>query len=112
MDQIKSDFRLEIHRNDPLIKRNRNWLGNLYNLTQQTSLFGMTEAEAKKAENGGGQEVKATWKLEAQIKEIEENRIYENAFEWRFEFPEVLDEEGQFVGFDGGGESAIFLCRR
>jgi adenine-specific DNA-methyltransferase len=27
-------------------------------------------------------------------------KIYRNAFEWRFEFPEVLDEEGNFVGFD------------
>src|SRR6185312_3617789 len=28
------------------------------------------------------------------------NAIFENAFEWRCEFPEVLDEEGKFVGFD------------
>jgi adenine-specific DNA-methyltransferase len=27
-------------------------------------------------------------------------QIYRNAFEWRFEFPEVLDNEGNFVGFD------------
>lgn len=26
--------------------------------------------------------------------------IYNNAFEWRFEFPEVLDENGSFMGFD------------
>ncbi|TPH33548.1 DUF7149 domain-containing protein [Helicobacter pylori] len=25
---------------------------------------------------------------------------YQNAFEWRFEFPEVLDDEGNFLGFD------------
>jgi adenine-specific DNA-methyltransferase len=25
---------------------------------------------------------------------------YENAFEWRFEFPEVLNDEGDFTGFD------------
>ncbi|MGL2901346.1 class I SAM-dependent DNA methyltransferase [Helicobacter pylori] len=25
---------------------------------------------------------------------------YQNAFEWRFEFPEVLDDEGDFLGFD------------
>jgi hypothetical protein len=34
------------------------------------------------------------------IEEIEKGKIYEDAFEWRFEFPEVLDEEGNFVGFD------------
>ena len=26
--------------------------------------------------------------------------IFNNAFEWRFEFPEVLDENGNFLGFD------------
>ena len=26
--------------------------------------------------------------------------LYSNAFEWRFEFPEVLDEDGKFIGFD------------
>lgn len=27
-------------------------------------------------------------------------REYQKAFEWRFEFPEVLDDEGDFLGFD------------
>jgi len=26
--------------------------------------------------------------------------LYRNAFEWRFEFPEVLDSNGNFIGFD------------
>ncbi len=26
--------------------------------------------------------------------------IYSNSFEWRFEFPEVLDETGNYIGFD------------
>ncbi|WP_120859229.1 class I SAM-dependent DNA methyltransferase [Helicobacter pylori] len=30
----------------------------------------------------------------------DENERYANAFEWRFEFPEVLDDEGDFSGFD------------
>ncbi len=45
-------------------------------------------------------------KLEAEVKELRKKydeklkTIYGNAFEWRFEFPEVLDENGKFVGFD------------
>lgn len=39
-------------------------------------------------------------KLIAQREEIKNNKIYENAFEWRFEFPEVLNDKGDFVGFD------------
>ena len=43
---------------------------------------------------------KDTATLETEIEEIKNNKIYENAFEWRFEFPEVLNDEGDFVGFD------------
>lgn len=32
--------------------------------------------------------------------EEKQRSIYHNAFEWRFEFPEVLDENGEFLGFD------------
>lgn len=39
--------------------------------------------------------------LEAKIEDIKSGAIYRNAFEWRFEFPEVLDEKtGEFTGFD------------
>ncbi len=43
---------------------------------------------------------KDTKKLETEIEEIKANKIFENAFEWRFEFPEVLNDDGDFVGFD------------
>lgn len=39
-------------------------------------------------------------KLEAERDDIETNKIFENAFEWRFEFPEVLNDDGDFIGFD------------
>ncbi|MEO5182796.1 TaqI-like C-terminal specificity domain-containing protein, partial [Bacteroides ovatus] len=34
------------------------------------------------------------------FQEICSNKIYLGAFEWRLEFPEVLDDEGNFIGFD------------
>lgn len=34
------------------------------------------------------------------IADIEENKIYKNAFEWRIEFPEVLGADGGYEGFD------------
>lgn len=43
---------------------------------------------------------KAFEKAKGQKEEILDNVIYQNAFEWRFEFPEVLDNKGAFVGFD------------
>ena len=39
-------------------------------------------------------------KLEAERDDIETNKIFENAFEWRFEFPEILNDDGDFIGFD------------
>jgi adenine-specific DNA-methyltransferase len=39
-------------------------------------------------------------KLETEREDIVNNKIFENAFEWRFEFPEVLNDDGDFVGFD------------
>jgi len=32
--------------------------------------------------------------------ELKLKTLYAHAFEWRFEFPEVLDEQGDFIGFD------------
>ncbi|MBK8968349.1 MAG: Eco57I restriction-modification methylase domain-containing protein [Lewinellaceae bacterium] len=37
---------------------------------------------------------------EAQIEELKQGKTYRNSFEWRFEFPEVLDDEGNYLGFD------------
>ena len=39
-------------------------------------------------------------KLTVEIEDIESGKIYKNALEWRFEFPEVLNDQGDFVGFD------------
>ncbi len=38
--------------------------------------------------------------IETEIADVENNALYRGSFEWRFEFPEVLDEVGNFVGFD------------
>lgn len=38
--------------------------------------------------------------LESEVEEIKNNIIYENSFEWRIEFPEVLNSDGDFEGFD------------
>jgi hypothetical protein len=44
--------------------------------------------------------VDALSNLETERDDIKANKIFENAFEWRFEFPEVLNDDGDFVGFD------------
>jgi adenine-specific DNA-methyltransferase len=97
---IKSDFRSEISQNDPKVKKLQKLSGELFMLTNQQQLFEMDKREKtawNKKVNALTQETK---KLENEIDEIKNNKIFENAFEWRFEFPEVLDQDGNFVGFD------------
>lgn len=100
IEAIKTDFRSEITKNDPKIKRKNALGGELYNLTMQTGLFAESEAEKKKREARIEKIEDELVKLEAEIEEIKANKIFENAFEWRFEFPEVLNKAGEFVGFD------------
>ncbi|AFL83150.1 Eco57I restriction endonuclease [Belliella baltica DSM 15883] len=98
--EIKSDFRSEIANNDPKIKRKAKLGGELYNLTMQTGLFEVSAKEKKERKKKVEKIEAELEKLSTEIEEIKSNKIYENAFEWRFEFPEVLNESGDFVGFD------------
>lgn len=100
IDDIKSDFRSEISANDPKVRRHYRLSGELVKLTQQQSLFEMTKREKAAWNKKVKKLTEQTKKLGAEIEEIKANKIYENAFEWRFEFPEVLDDEGSYVGFD------------
>ena len=100
IETIKSDFRSEIGRNDSKVIKIYKLRGDLFNLTNQTQLFDYTpkdKAEWEKKVKKLQVEIEA---LEKEIEEIKANNIYENAFEWRFEFPEVLNDKGDFVGFD------------
>lgn len=100
MTDMKRNFRTEIGLNDPKVKRLSKLQGELYTLRNQQVLF---EESAKECKARQQQEAKLETeiiKLSAEIEEIKQNAIYANAFEWRFEFPEALDEHGDFVGFD------------
>ena len=97
---IKSDFRSEISMNDPKVKKLRKLSGDLFRLTNQGQLFEMSKKEKADWNSKVKELTEETKKLENEIEEIKANKIYENAFEWRFEFPEVLNDDGDFVGFN------------
>lgn len=97
---IKSNFRSEIQSNDPKAKRLVNLGVELRALELPQTLL-EESAKEKKERKQKLEKVKLQFnKLNAEVEEIKNNKIYEGAFEWRFEFPEVLDDEGAFVGFD------------
>jgi len=97
---IKSDFRSEISMNDPKVKKLRKLSGDLFQMTNQGQLFEMDKKEKADWNKKVTQLTEEINKLETEIEEIKANKIFENAFEWRFEFPEVLNDDGDFVGFD------------
>ncbi len=97
---IKSGFRSEISQNDPKVKKLRKAQGDLFQLTNQGQLFEMDKKEKAAWEKQVQKLTKEIKEIEDEIEEIKANKIFENAFEWRFEFPEVLNDDGDLVGFD------------
>lgn len=59
-------------------------------------LFGDETAETRRYEQVKKQVSEAKKILEARLK----NPLYAGGMEWRMEFPEILGEDGRFVGFD------------
>lgn len=60
----------------------------------------MTKTQLKEAKTIKKDMLKIINKLHLEIQKAENDKLYENSFEWRFEFPEILDDEGKFLGFD------------
>ena len=100
INEIKSNFRSEISQNDPKVKRLRKLNGEFFTLTNQGQLFELSKKEKTEWNKKVQKLTEQSQKLEKEIEEIKNNKIYENAFEWRFEFPEVLNDDGDFIGFD------------
>jgi len=99
IDKIKDTFTESIDSNHPKRKERAKFMGKLISLVDQGELF---HIESKKSRRKKIEKLtKSIEKVEAEIAELESCVIYRNAFEWRFEFPEVLDEKtGAFTGFD------------
>ncbi|MEA5560785.1 DUF7149 domain-containing protein [Planktothrix agardhii] len=100
INSIKSNFKTTLQGIDPRKTKLRQLEGEVYNLENQLSLFEETKTEQKAREKKVIKLNNEIDKLRVEIEEIESGKIYENAFEWRFEFPEILDDEGKFIGFD------------
>lgn len=65
---------------------------------EDTSMFGecksiLDPVGYKKAKNNLA-------RMKKYEEEVLNNKFYQNSFEWRFEYPQLLDENGDFTGFD------------
>jgi adenine-specific DNA-methyltransferase len=100
IDDIKKDFRSEILKNDPKVIKMNEKTGELYNLLNQTKLFELNNKQKNILIKRKKKLEEDINKLKKEIDEIKTNELYKNAFEWRFEFPEVLNDNGEYEGFD------------
>lgn len=94
IEEIKHAFKTELSKKEKTkIAKVRAAIANL----QMEDLFGTNPKDKEKELKKLQKQLKT---LEQQRDEIISNKIYEHAFEWRFEFPDLLDSEGNFTGFD------------
>lgn len=95
---IKKDFRTHIGRNNTLQKKLDKLQEELTLKYNSHTLFHQKLTAAQLRDKRKLE--KEVDEKSKEIAEIRENVIYQDAFEWRFEFPEILDSEGDFLGFD------------
>ncbi|MFA5818826.1 MAG: TaqI-like C-terminal specificity domain-containing protein [Bacteroidales bacterium] len=100
ISKIKNDFETEVSKSDKRFLKLNKLNGELLSLTGQSSLFELTKTQKDEWNRKVKKLTEEIKKYETEIEEIKNNKIYENAFEWRFEFPEVLNNDGDFIGFD------------
>lgn len=98
--ELKGDFRTDIFDNDQQIKRLLDLRAKLSILESQQPLFDESEKERLRRTDRIATLRVDIERLTAEVDKIRHNRLFANAFEWRFEFPEVLGDDGSFVGFD------------
>lgn len=102
IESIKGDFQVGISQESKAV-RDLNKAKNEYYLTyEKAQLFdgdGKPRLTRKQEEHRRKLEAKINT-LTQVVEDLKNNVLFTNAFEWRFEFPEVLDDDGRFTGFD------------
>jgi type II restriction/modification system DNA methylase subunit YeeA len=97
--QIKGNLRTQIGLKDPKVVSLNKLNADLDNLLAP-QLFEISKKERAQRDKQAKDLQAKIAKIQAEVDEIKDNKIFVGAFEWRIEFPEVLDEDGRFVGFD------------
>ena len=95
INEIKSCFKTTLAKGD--IKKRQSAEKKVYDY-EAIPLFG--EPLAKEDPIGYSKAKSELKKLVEKEKEILNNKKYENSYEWRFEYPQLLNEDGDFMGFD------------
>ena len=97
---IKSYLKKGLSENSPTYKKWVSVASELNEMRLQSSLFGDADNKRSKFAKKISSLEKEEAKLKVLVDDIRDNKIFVNAFEWRYEIPEVLDNKGVFQGFD------------
>jgi len=100
IQRIKDEFRQAVFNRNPFAKKLSKLRGELVLLDNNLDLFGNAKKDAATIEKESKKLRAEIADLEQQLETYKSGPLYRNSFEWRFEFPEVLDDAGDFVGFD------------
>ena len=98
--EIKEAFQDSVKNTDPRRKKLSELRGKRVLLDLNVDMFGQKKLSDEQLKLEITKADKLIVEAETEIADIANSKIYRNAFEWRFEFPEVLDDNGNFVGFD------------
>ena len=101
ISKIKTDYSENIKKHNSLFNEKSNLEKKLAALGAENPEFDFITAKQLEEKN------KKIMKIESEIKQKQmeidnylNGTVYDNAFEWRLEFPEVLDPDGNYIGFD------------
>ena len=95
INEIKNCFKTTLAKGD--IKKRQQAESKVIDY-ETVTLFGKRKADEDPV---GYANAKATLhRLKEKEAEILNNKKYENSLEWRFEYPQLLDSDGKFIGFD------------
>ena len=99
IQKIKDDFQTYIGQHDPRLVRKYQIERELDKVSAPL-LFEVSKKEQAQRDKQAKELQKKLANIQKEIDDIRNNRMFVGAFEWRIEFPEVLDEDGNFEGFD------------
>ena len=96
INDVKANFKNEFSSDKKINKL----LAEINFIDSQVSMFDDDKTKSKSDNERKNKLLADIALLEEEANEIKNNKNLQNAFEWRFEFAEVLDGDGKYVGFD------------
>lgn len=98
IEDIKKSFKNKIKTEQKKLKKKRQLTTELFELDNQLQLF--ETSSSKEVKEKRKTLIKKINEVNLELEKIEERKHIDNIFEWRFEFPEILNENADFIGFD------------